>query len=196
MHNPLMALEFTTSYVKDSTEVLRYYKRLAEKAIAQVHEDMLAIAPDGESNSIATIVRHLSGNMRSRWKSFLDTDGEEPDRNRDGEFEQTFQTRAELMAVWEAGWLEFLGALASLTDADLGRKVTIRGEAHSVMQAINRGITHLSYHVGQIVYLAKHFSGGKWKSLTIPRGKSAEFNAAASFGTAQSAPSSHERRGR
>jgi hypothetical protein len=184
MHNPLMALEFTTSYVKDSAEILRYYKRLAESAIEQAPDEMLTAAPDGESNSIATIVKHLSGNMRSRWKDFLTTDGEKPGRNRDSEFDQPYQTRSELMAAWEAGWAEFFDALASLSDADLGRKVAIRGEAHSVMQAINRGITHVSYHVGQIVYLAKHFAGGEWKSLTIPRGQSADFNAAIASGRA------------
>ena len=184
MHNPLMALEFTNSYVKESAEALRYYKRLAEGAMEQAPDEMLALAPDGESNSIATLVKHLSGNMRSRWKDFLTTDGEKPGRNRDGEFDGPFGTRSELMADWEAGWEQFFEALATVTDADLGRKVTIRGEAHSVMQAINRGIAHTAYHVGQIVYLAKHFAGGKWKTLTIPRGKSADFNAAIVSGKA------------
>ena len=184
MHNPLMALEFTTSYVKDSAEILHYYKRLAQRAIEQTPDEMLTTAPDTESNSIAVLVTHLSGNMQSRWKDFLTTDGEKPGRNRDSEFDQPFQTRAEMMAAWEAGWAQLFEALASVTDADLARKVTIRGEAHSVMQAINRGIAHVSYHVGQIVYLAKHFAGGAWKTLTIPRGKSADFNSAAASGKA------------
>jgi hypothetical protein len=184
MHNPLMALEFKASYVRDSLDILRYYKRLAEGAIEQVPDEMLAEAPDGESNSIATIVKHLSGSMLSRWKDFLATDGEKPGRDRDAEFEDPFQTRVEMMAAWDAGWSEFFGALAGLTDADLGRKVTIRGEAHSVMQAINRGTTHTSYHVGQIVYIAKHFAGGRWKTLSIAKGKSADFNSAIGSGRA------------
>ena len=184
MHNPLMALEFTASYVKDSLDILRYYEHLAEGAIEQVPDEMLATAPDGESNSIATIVKHLSGNMLSRWKDFLATDGEKPERNRDAEFERPFQTRAEMMAAWNAGWSEFFGALAGLTDADLVRKVTIRGEAHSVMQAINRGTSHTAYHVGQIVYIAKHFAGGRWKTLSIAKGKSADFNSAIASGKA------------
>ena len=184
MHNPLMALEFTASYVRDSLDILRYYKRLAEGAIEEVPDEMLAEAPDGESNSIATIVKHLSGSMLSRWKDFLATDGEKPGRDRDAEFEDPFQTRVEMMAAWDAGWSEFFGALAGLTDADLGRKVTIRGEAHSVMQAINRGTTHTSYHVGQIVYIAKHFAGGRWKTLSIAKGKSADFNSAIGSGRA------------
>jgi hypothetical protein len=184
MHNPLMALEFKASYVRDSLDILRYYKRLAEGAIEQVPDEMLAEAPDGESNSIATIVKHLSGSMLSRWKDFLATDGEKPGRDRDAEFEDPFQTRVEMKAAWDAGWSEFFGALAGLTDADLGRKVTIRGEAHSVMQAINRGTTHTSYHVGQIVYIAKHFAGGRWKTLSIAKGKSADFNSAIGSGRA------------
>jgi hypothetical protein len=184
MHNPLMAHEFTTSYVKDSADVLRYYKRLAESAIAQVPDGMLTAVLDEESNSIATIIKHLSGNMRSRWSDFLTTDGEKPDRNRDSEFEQSFQTSAEIMAAWELGWKHLFDTIAGLTDADLGRKVTIRNEAHSVTQAINRGITHASYHVGQIVFLAKHFAGPEWKTLSIPRGTSAAFNAAIGSGKA------------
>jgi uncharacterized damage-inducible protein DinB len=179
-----MALEFTASYVKDSADILRYYKRLAERAIEQVPDGMLTAALDEESNSIATIVKHLSGNMRSRWSDFLTTDGEKPDRNRDGEFEEPFQTRAEMMAAWELGWKQLLETIAGLTDADLGRKITIRNEAHSVMQAINRGITHVSYHVGQIVFLAKHFAGPEWKTLSIPRGRSAAFNATIASGKA------------
>jgi hypothetical protein len=178
MHNPLMALEFTTSYVKDSLAVLRYYQRLAESAMAQAPDNLLTAALDEESNSISIIVKHLSGNMRSRWSDFLTTDGEKPGRHRDSEFERPFDTRAEMMAAWELGWKLFLDSLAGLTDADLGRTITIRSEPHSVMQAINRAITHAAYHVGQIVFLAKHFAGREWKSLTIPRGKSTSFNAA------------------
>jgi len=172
-----MAVEFTTSYLKDSADVLRYYKRLGERAMEQAPEAGLFATLDAESNSIATIVKHMHGNMRSRWTDFLTTDGEKPDRNRDTEFEAPPKTRAELMALWEAGWKHPFEALAALSDADLSRKVYIRTEAHSVTQAINRALGHYAYHTGQIVYLAKHFAGSNWKALTVPRGKSAEFNA-------------------
>ena len=139
---------------------------------------------DAESNSIAIIVRHLAGNMKSRWTDFLTSDGEKPDRNRDSEFEVTPTTRAELIALWESSWKIVFDALAALTEEDLGRTIHIRGEAHSVMQAINRQLTHYAYHVGQIVYLAKHFAGPEWKSLTVPRNKSSEFNAKVATGKA------------
>jgi hypothetical protein len=172
-----MALEFTTSYVKDSADVLRHYKRLGERAMAQSPDAGLFATLDAESNSIAILVKHMHGNMRSRWTDFLTTDGEKPGRNRDTEFESPATTRAELMAQWEAGWKYLFQALAALSDSDLGRKVYIRTEAHSVMQAINRALGHYAYHTGQIVYLAKHFAGSNWRALTVPRGKSAEFNA-------------------
>jgi len=179
-----MALEFTTSYVKDSTDILRYYKRLGEQAIAQASDEALTATLDPESNSIAIIVKHLAGNMRSRWKKFLNEDGEKPDRNRDSEFEAPPQTRAEILAMWEAAWKIVFDELAPLTDDDLGRTVRIRGERHSVMQAINRQVAHYAYHIGQIVYLAKHLSAGRWTALTIPRGKSAEFNSRVGAGLA------------
>lgn len=172
-----MALEFTASYVKESTGILHHYKRLAERAIAQVPDEALTLTLDSESNSIAAIVKHLAGNMRSRWTDFLTTDGEKSFRNRDGEFEAPPLSRAEMMEAWETGWKCVFDTLATLSDADLGRRITIRNEPHSVLQAINRHIAHLSYHAGQIVFLAKHFAGNDWKTLTIPRGKSAEFNA-------------------
>ncbi len=171
-----MAHEFTASYLKDSTDLFRYYKRLADRAMEQAPDDALFTVLDEESNSIAIIVKHLAGNMRSRWTNFLTSDGEKPDRNRDMEFEAPAKTWAELMAQWEPGWKLLFEVMATLTEADLGRTVTIRGEAHSVMQAINRNLTHTAYHVGQIVFLAKHFSGSKWISLTVPRGQSADFN--------------------
>jgi hypothetical protein len=184
MHNLLMALEFTTSYVKDSADTLRHYKRLAERAIEQVTDDKLMFAPDAGSNSIAILVKHLSGNMCSRWKDFLTTDGEKPDRNRDAEFDLPFQTRAEMMAAWDAGWKQLFETLSALTDADLPRRVTIRGEAHSVMQAITRQNTHCAYHIGQIVYLSKRFASDQWKILSVPRRKSAEYNANIASGKA------------
>ena len=179
-----MALEFTTSYMKDSVDVLRYYKRLGERAMAQVPEEALAAPLDAESNSIAIVVQHLAGNMRSRFTDFLATDGEKPDRKRDTEFEAPPQTRAELMALWETGWQQVFNALTPLKDEHLAQKVFIRSEAHSVMQAVNRQLAHYAYHVGQIVYLAKHFAGANWTALTIPRGKSEEFTSRVASGKA------------
>jgi hypothetical protein len=180
--NAGMALEFTTSYLKDSIDVLRYYKRLGERAIAQVPDESLIAALDSESNSIAVIVKHLAGNMRSRFTDFFTSDGEKPDRKRDTEFEAPPKTRAELMAMWEAGWQHVFNALTPLTDAQLSQKVYIRSEAHSVTQAINRQLAHYAYHVGQIVYVAKHFAGANWAALTIPRGKSEEFTSRVASG--------------
>ena len=177
-----MAHEFTTSYLKDSIDVFRYYKKLAERAIAQCPDEALFTTLDAESNSIAIIVKHMAGNMRSRWTDFLTSDGEKPDRNRDLEFEAPPTTRAVLMETWERGWKHLFGALEPLSDADLTRTITIRTEPHSVMQAINRQVAHYSYHVGQIVYLARHLAGDKWQTLTIPKRKSAEFNAKVASG--------------
>ncbi len=166
-----MATEFTTSYLQDALAVLRGYKKLAEGAMAQVTDEELTVTLDSEMNSIALVVKHLAGNMRSRWTDFLTTDGEKPDRQRDTEFVEPFTSRAELMERWEAGWDHVWRALGNLTDADLERVVTIRGERHSVMQAINRQLAHYPYHVGQVVMLAKHFRSEQWKSLTIPKKK-------------------------
>ena len=179
-----MALEFTTSYLKDTTDLFRYYKRLADRAMEQVPDDALFATLDAESNSIGVIVQHIVGNMRSRWTDFLTADGEKPDRNRDSEFEAPPATRVELLTIWESSWKLVFHALEPLTEADLSRTIYIRGEAHSVLQAINRQVTHYAYHVGQIVYLAKHFAGVDWNSLTVPRGKSAEFNAKMASGKA------------
>jgi hypothetical protein len=175
-----MAHRLTTSYVNDSADLFRHYKRLAERAIEQCPDAALFSAIDAESNSIAINVKHMAGNMRSRWTDFLTTDGEKPDRNRDSEFEEPPKNRAELMAMWERGWKAVFDALEPLAEADLARTITIRTEPHSVMQAINRQIAHYSYHVGQIVLLAKHGAAsttGNWSSLTVPRKKSGEFNA-------------------
>jgi len=179
-----MTLKFTTSYLEDSVELFRHYKRLGERAMAQIGDEQLFASLDAEANSIAIIVKHLAGNMRSRFANFLTSDGEKPDRNRDSEFEAAAATRDELMAQWEGGWAIVFGALEPLTDEDLERTVTIRGEAHSVMQAINRQVAHYAYHVGQIVLLAKHAAGADWQSLSVPRGKSAEFNQRVAAGEA------------
>ena len=162
-------MKFTTSYIEDSLEVFRTYKKLGERAMEQVSDDQLFAVLDEENNSIAIIVKHIAGNMRSRWTDFLTTDGEKPDRNRDSEFEDPPATREALMQVWEQGWRHVFSALEPLSDADLGRTVSIRGEAHSVMQAITRQIGHYAQHIGQIVLLAKHFRAGAWNTLSIPR---------------------------
>jgi Protein of unknown function (DUF1572) len=171
-----MALKFTTSYLEDSIELFRHYKTLADRAMAQVADEHLFAALDAESNSIAIVVKHMSGNMRSRWTDFLISDGEKATRNRDSEFEEPAATREELLRDWEDGWACVFSALEPLTDDDLDRAVTIRGESHSVMQAINRQVAHYAHHIGQIVLLAKHFAGQDWQSLSIPRRQSAEFN--------------------
>lgn len=171
-----MALEFTSSYIQDSLSLFHYYKRLAERAMEQVTDEQLFVAIGKEANSIAVIVKHMTGNMLSRWADFLTTDGEKPDRDRDSEFVEPPATRKELTALWEDGWNRLFAAIEPLTEADLKRAVTIRGEAHSVMQAINRQLAHYPHHVGQIVLLAKHFACDHWQSLSVPRNKSADFN--------------------
>lgn len=177
-----MALQFTTSYLQDSLAVFRQYKKLAEGAMEQVTDEQLHAVLDPEMNSIAIIVKHMAGNMRSRWTDFLTSDGEKPDRDRDSEFVEPPMTREALMKLWADGWNLVFAAIEPLADADLGRVVTIRGEAHSVMQAINRQMAHYASHCGQIVLLAKHFQHQQWKSLSVPRGRSAEFNRKAASG--------------
>ena len=155
--------------------------------MAQCPDDALFLTLDAESNSIAILVKHMAGNMRSRWLDFLTTDGEKPDRNRDTEFENAPGTRAELMEMWERGWKYVFDALEPLGEADLTRTVTIRTEPHSVMQAISRQVAHYAHHVGQVLFLAKHYTftkTGKWESLSVPRGKSAEMNAKVAAGKA------------
>ncbi len=179
-----MAHQFTTSYIEDSLSLFRQYKSLAERAMAQVTDEQLTRALDAESNSIAVIAKYMAGNMRSRWTDFLTADGEKPDRNRDSEFEAPPSTRAALMETWESGWRCVFAALEALTDSRLTRTVYIRAEPHSVLQAINRQIAHYACHVGQIIFLAKHLQSSQWKSLSIPRGKSAEFNVKVARGEA------------
>ena len=175
-----MAHQFTTSYLKDSIGLFQYYKNLGERAIEQCPDEGLFATLDAESNSIATIVKHMAGNMSSRWLNFLTTDGEKPDRNRDTEFEMPPRTRGELMTLWENGWKYLFAALEPLTEGHLTQTVTIRTEPHSVMQAINRQMAHYAHHIGQILFAAKHFTAvknGKWDSLSIPRERSKEFAA-------------------
>jgi uncharacterized damage-inducible protein DinB len=179
-----MPLKFTTSYLEDSLTLFRYYKDLTERAMAQVTDEQLQEVLDPEMNSIAVIVKHMAGNMRSRWTDFLTTDGEKPNRNRDDEFVDPPSTREALLRVWEDGWQCLFRALDQLSDGDMSRTVTIRGEPHSVIQAINRQMAHYSYHCGQIVLLAKHFKRDGWQSLTVPRRQSAEFNLRVASGEA------------
>ena len=171
-----MAHKFSTSHLEDSIALFRFYKNLGEGAMEQVTDEQLFATLDEEMNSIAIIVKHMAGNMRSRWTDFLTSDGEKPDRNRDTEFVEPPATREELLKRWNEGWDRVFRALTPLSDSDLERSVTIRGEPHSVMQAINRQIAHYAYHCGQIVFLAKPFKAGDWKSLSVPRNKSADFN--------------------
>jgi Protein of unknown function (DUF1572) len=179
-----MALEFTTSHLADALTLFHYYKRMGEGAIAQVTDEELTTALDGEMNSIAQIVKHLAGNMRSRWTDFLTTDGEKPDRNRDSEFVEPPPSREALMKTWEEGWNCLWRALGQLQEQDMVRTITIRGERHSVIQAINRQLAHYPYHIGQIVMLAKHFRGDQWKSLSVPKNRSTDFNMRVASGEA------------
>ena len=165
------------AYLEEALRSLRGHKRLAEGAMAQVTDEEFFRQLDPEANSIAVIVKHMAGNMRSRFTGFLTSDGEKPDRNRDQEFLLDAGTmRAEVMRWWEAGWECVFAAIQPLGPEDLSRTVTIRSEPHSVLMAINRQVAHYAYHVGQIVLLAKHMRGAEWKSLSIPRGKSEEFS--------------------
>ena len=163
-------------YLKDAVEAFRGLKRLADRAIEQVSDEEMFRTIDAESNSIALIMKHMYGNMRSRWTDFLTTDGEKPDRRRDSEFIVEGEDRRTLLERWEAGWQTVFDALAPLTAEDLLREVTIRGEPHTVVKAINRQISHYGQHTGQIVFLAKHLKSSEWKTLSIPRGESETFN--------------------
>ena len=160
-------------YLNDCGVQLRKLKTQGEKAIAQIDDPHLFAALDPDSNSIAIIMKHMAGNMRSRWTDFLTTDGEKPDRHRDTEFEPAEgETRAAIVARWEEGWDRFAKAISSLRPGDLEKTITIRGERFSVVEAINRQMTHYASHVGQIVLLAKHFAGPRWQTLSVPKAKS------------------------
>ena len=166
------------NYFEDALSSFRSYKKLAEKAIAQLSDEEFFVTLDEESNSVAVIMKHMAGNMFSRWTDFLTSDGEKPNRNRDMEFVIEAQTtKDDLVDYWERGWKCVFEALEPLRPEDFEKKVTIRGEEHTIVQAINRQLTHYAYHIGQLVFLAKHFRSAEWKSLSIPRNKSAEFNA-------------------
>jgi hypothetical protein len=168
-------------YLDDSLRQLRKLKAQADRAIQQTRDEHFFALLDPEANSIALIMKHMAGNMRSRWTDFLTTDGEKPNRDRDREFETTeADSRGSITAQWENGWICLFDAVGSLSPDDLPRTVRIRGEVHSVVEAINRQTSHYAAHVGQIVLLAKHYAGAKWETLSIPRGKSKEFDVAKS----------------
>jgi hypothetical protein len=170
-----MSDDFAAAYLLDIQRTFRNYKTLGERAMASAPDDALLIELDANSNSIAVVVKHIGGNLRSRFRDFLTSDGEKPDRNRDSEFEIAEPvSRAQLMQWWEDGWSTALGAIEALAPRDLSRTIRIRGEAFLVVEALNRSVTHTAYHVGQIVYLARHFAGTAWKSLSIPKGGSAQ----------------------
>lgn len=165
------------NYLDSVKKQFEYYKMLGEKTIEQVPDDKLFWQYNEESNSIATIVKHLWGNMLSRWTDFLTTDGEKEWRKRDAEFENDITSRADLMSKWNEGWNCLFKALNSITDKDLDKEIYIRNQGHSVMDAINRQLSHYPHHVGQIVFIGKMVCGAQWKSLSIPKGKSQSFNA-------------------
>ena len=167
------------NYFEDALSSLRSGKKLADKAIAQLKDEEFFVTLDKESNSIAVIMKHMAGNMFSRWTDFLNSDGEKLNRNRDMEFViEPETTKDDVIDYWERGWKCVFEALEPLRPEDLEKTVKIRGEEHTIVEAINRQMTHYSYHIGQIVFLAKHFRSAEWKSLSIPRNRSAEFNAA------------------
>jgi hypothetical protein len=170
--------EIGSLYIDEAFRSLRGHKRLADDAIAQLSDEQFFAAPDVESNSVAITVKHMAGNMRSRFTDFLTTDGEKPDRNRDQEFIiAAGATRAEILAVWEQCWQLVFDTLNGIGPEELERQVAIRGEPHTVLRAISRQVAHYAYHVGQIVFLAKHWKSSEWKTLSVPRGQSEQVNA-------------------
>lgn len=164
------------NYLEDSIKTFSSYKKMSEKALTQVSDEEFFFKLDEESNSIAIIVKHIAGNMRSRWTDFLTTDGEKEDRHRDTEFELVNDSRESLMNYWERSWGTLFEAFESLSVDDFDKTVSIRGESHTIAEAINRQITHYAYHIGQITFLAKHFRVSDWKTLSVPKNRSAEFN--------------------
>jgi uncharacterized damage-inducible protein DinB len=172
-----MADDFRDEYLRDAWSCFDAIKAYSEKALQQVDDEQYFAALDAESNSLAVLVKHMAGNMRSRWSDFLTADGEKPDRDRDREFEISDRdTRESLTAAWEQAWERLFASLGGLTPEDLDRTVKIRGEPHSIAKAISRQIFHLSQHAGQIVFLAKHLRSAQWQTLTIPRGQTRQFN--------------------
>jgi uncharacterized damage-inducible protein DinB len=171
-----MAMAAVSEFVPAIISAFEANKRLADRAVEQVADDTLHAALDANTNSIAVIMKHVAGNLKSRWTDFLTSDGEKPQRNRDDEFVDRFGSRAEVLETWERGWACLFAALRSLTSTDLERTVTIRGEPHSVPRALASSLGHTCYHIGQIVQLARFHAQGNWKTLTIPKGESEQFN--------------------
>lgn len=171
-----MSAEIVKNYQADAIKSFQNYKKLAERAIEQVTDEEFFALIDAEANSIALIVKHIAGNLHSRWRDFLTADGEKPDRNRDAEFELIADTRGSLTEFWETGWQTLFDAIEPLSPDDFSRTITIRGQPHTVIEAINRQLTHYAYHTGQIVLLAKHFKSSDWQTLSVPKNRSAEFN--------------------
>jgi len=172
----MMATDLASQYIEEARRQMRGYKRMGDGAMAQLRDDDFFLTLDPEANSVAILVKHLAGNMRSRFTDFLTSDGEKPDRFRDREFEVSgATTRDDVMRWWDEGWACVLSTIEALKPEDVVRTVTIRGEPHTVLQAINRQIAHYAAHIGQIVFLAKHLRSTEWKTLSIPRGKSEEF---------------------
>jgi len=169
-------IDLATLYLEEARRQFRGHKRMGEGAMAQLRDEEFFVTLDPESNSVAILVKHLAGNMRSRFTDFLTSDGEKPDRFRDQEFELTSATtRADVMKCWEEGWSRVFAAIDGLKPEDVTRTVTIRGEPHTVLQAINRQIAHYAQHIGQMVFLAKHLRSSDWKTLSIPRGRSEDY---------------------
>lgn len=176
--NPLTSDELGHLFLDGALNSFRQNKGLAEKAIVQLPDDKLRTPLDANTNSIAVIMKHVGGNLRSRWTNFLTADGEKPDRNRDSEFVDTFSSRQEIIDCWDQGWQCAFNALAALSTADLGKTVYVRGAAHTVPLAIERSLAHSAYHVGQIVLIARLLAGDQWNTITIPRGGSEAFTKA------------------
>lgn len=170
-------MDTAASYIESTKKQFLYYKTLAEKSFDQLQDEQLFLSVNDNTNSIAVIVKHLSGNMLSRWTDFLTSDGEKEWRNRDDEFEDTYSSKSELIEAWEKGWSCFFDALDGLKPEHLNQIIYIRNEGHTVIEAINRQLAHYPYHIGQIVFYAKLLKNGEWNSLSIPKNKSANYNA-------------------
>ncbi len=168
--------DFAEQYLTNIRLQFRSYRAMAEKAMAQVDDEAFFVVPYHDGNSVAILVKHMAGNMRSRWLDFFTADGEKPDRNRDTEFEIEAESRSDLMAAWARSWDILFGILDPLSPADLGRTITIRSEPHNVIEAVNRQLTHYAYHIGQIVLLARHHAGDDWQTLSVARGATKQFN--------------------
>jgi hypothetical protein len=171
-------MEIANVFIAATINAFEANKRLADRAVEQVPDDKLHVALDANTNSIAVIMKHVAGNLTSRWTNFLTSDGEKPDRNRDGEFIDTFSNRQELLDCWERGWSCLFTTLKTLRPDDCGQTITIRGEPYTVPLALSRSLGHTCYHIGQIVQVARIHAGENWNTLTIPRGGSEQFNKA------------------